>query len=188
MSHKLSPAKQNALLAKCTWDDAGRRVKVTCTHHTEPLLRLAGISHPRACEAYFVPAMRDGSGFLVIDTEARAESASHGELFEAGGLLAGMSPEIHTPVDCSTRVEITNDLLAGMVEETKALIHGHGRRFEVTTGPTSKIRLLIIAMDDRALPSPSERELWEPRDPTDTDVIAATHALALARELAHFER
>jgi hypothetical protein len=75
-----------------------------------------------------------------------------------------------------------------MVEETKALIHGHERRFEIPTGPTSKVRVLVIAMDDRALPSPSERELWEPRKPTDTDVHAATYALALAKELAHFER
>lgn len=189
MSHQLSPARQNALLSKCSWE--GQRVRVACTHHTEPILRLAGISKPRPCETYLVPATRDKSGFLVVDTEARAESADIGELFHRGGLLEGLQeinqgPITILPTD-SMRVETVPDA-AGMVEETKALIHGHGRRFEVSTGPHSKIRLLIIAMDDEALPSPNERELWTSRNPTDTEVAEAARVLIVTPNLAYFER
>ncbi len=186
MAHKLSPAKQNAMLAKCAWEPGSSRLRVTCTHNTAPLLRMAGISCPRPCETYLVPAIRDQSGFLVVDTEARAASAEMGELFKSGGLLHGIDQNGHFAIlqgDDSMRVEN-----AGMIEETKALIHGHGRRFEVSTGPHSKIRLLIIAMDDEALPSPSERELWTSRNPTDREVVEAAHALVVASSLDHFRR
>jgi hypothetical protein len=134
--------------------------------------------------------MRDNSGFLVIDHDHRAESESNEELFERGGLLAGMELEeihrrhpVHYVSADSAREEVNR-----MVEETKALIQGCGRRFEIPTGPHSKVRVLVIAMDDKALPSPSERELWEPRDPTNTDVFTAAHALVVAQDLKHFER
>lgn len=191
MSHKLTPARQNSLLAKCSWDPDGRRLRVACTHHTEPLLRLAGISHPRACETYLVPAMRDNSGFLVIDHDRRAESESNGELFERGGLLAGMEQEEllrrHYPIRFVS-ADSPRGEVAGMVEETKALISERARRFDIPTGPHSKVRVLVIAMDDKALPSPNERELWESRTPVDADVYAAAHALCVAQELKHFER
>lgn len=190
MAQKLTPARQNAILGKCSWEPDSRRVRVLATHHTEPLLRLAGIARPRALEHYLIPVCRDSSGFLVIDTDARAEPASHGELFAKGGIFSGMSQEeiSATPFDLPQLTEAQRQLVHGSLAETKALIAGHGRRFEVATGPTSKVRILVIALDDQSLPSPGERELWEARDPNDTDVIAAAHALALAKELAHYER
>jgi hypothetical protein len=190
MAHKLTPARQNALLGKCSWEPDSRRVRVLATHHTEPLLRLAGIDRPRALEHYLIPVCRDASGFLVIDMDARAEPASHGELFDQGGIFAGM-PQEENPEDFCGLPQLTEaqrQQIDGSLSETRAILAGRGRRFEVATGPTSKVRILVIALDDQSLPSPGERERWEARDPNDTDVIAAAHALALAKDLTHYER
>ena len=186
MSHRLSHARQNEILSKCSWEADGMRVRVVCTHRTEPILRLAGIAKPRACETYMVPVKRDKSAFLIVDLDARAQSASDGELFEAGGLLARMERPNAAPVPpaaFSARAETSQ-----MVAETKALIHDYGKRFEVSTGPHSKIRLIVIALEDKALPSPGEPELWEPTDPSDRDILSAAHALVTAKNLDHFRR
>lgn len=181
MKHVLTPAKQNAMLSTCEWV-GDSKVRVVCTHRTEPLLRAAGLHSVRPMESYVVPVLRDKSGFLVLDHERRAAADCPGELFEPGGLLQGLNLHAGGEVE----VHPAPEDFAGFFQETKAGIRA--RRFEVSTGPSSKVRVLIVALDDKALPSPGERELWEAREPSDTDIYAATHALALARNLKHHER
>ncbi|MEO5712592.1 MAG: hypothetical protein ABIT37_03815 [Luteolibacter sp.] len=185
MSHKLTPARQNAILSHCNWTGQSS-VRVQSTLKTEPLLRSAGVSHPRALEWYPVPVRRDNSGFLVIDHDAgkhAPQSEGNDELYQAGGLFAGEKPPAET-IEQTAPVNFPKGLpfFAELRETLNA------RRFEITTGPHTRIRVEIVAFEDKSLPSPSESEQWIPQEPTNTEVHAAVSALYMARELSHFEK
>lgn len=180
MAHKLTPARQNEILGRCNWNADGT-VQVQCTLRTEPLLRLAGIDHPRVLETYALAVFRDTSGFLVIDREKAAAAAEEESLYGPGGLFAGMerdpAPEKHPGPP-----QINPDFFVDWHNAIRS------RRFEIRTGDRSKVRIEILSYDDKSLPSPLEREQWESREPTDADVHAAISALARGRDLKHFER
>lgn len=177
---RLSPARQNAMLSRMDWE--GNRIRCVCTARTEPLLRLAGISLPCPLEAYLLPVIRDNSGFLVVDTSAHPEPHSQG-LFGRGEILEGLE-DLHRLAEKSRLAHLAEGLT-----ETRAIIHGDGRRFEVATDSHSKVLCILIALDDQALPSPQEPERWVSRDPADAEIITAVQTLAMAGvHLAKFER
>lgn len=173
MSHQLTPAKQNSILSQCQWTPNGK-VRVQCSHHTMGVLQLAGVMHPRPLEYYDVAVKRDRAGFLTVDCETHQDAAAEcmGELFRAGGLLAGLAdtaPEILDNKQAASEVR-------GFLEKLRAT-----RDFEIRTGPHSKVIVSLIGYVDESLPSPGEVEQWKPKRPTNTDVFAACHALAMHR-------
>lgn len=184
MSHKLTPARQSALLSRYHYLD-NNRLRVQCVLATEPLLKLAGVHHPQPFEFYPIPVRRDESGFLVIETAPCApQSESDSELFAPGGIFAGsVQPEGRRTSNITDhRAEIPLQFFSELRETMRV------RRFEIATGPHSKVRVEIVAFDDHALPSPMEPERWKPRDAADKEVREVAQALALAPSLPSLER
>lgn len=186
MSKPLTAAAQSAILSQFPWLANGK-VRVTCTHRTEHLLKKAGIGDPKALEYYDLSVRRDESGFLTLNPycakQNRAET-SDASLFEPGGLFAGDDPPEHLPIP--TRAVSLPD--SARAELSVLCELPATRTFEIPTGPNSKIRVQVIAFEDESLPSPNEREIWKPSKPTDTQIHAAVSALYLSRRLADLEQ
>jgi len=182
MSHKLTPAKQNDILSRAFWTPDGR-VRLQCTHRTEPLLRAAGVSHPRPLETYPVSVRRDSSGFLVIDHDAHApQTESDAHLYDPGGLFAGSAPPAPAAAQATQRTEIPPAFALELREALRI------RRFEIPTGDSTRVRIEVLTYQDKAMPAPMEPEQWKSREPSDAEIIAAAHALMLSRQLAHYEK
>lgn len=182
MSNPLTAAAQSAILSQFPWLPNGK-VRVTCTHRTEPLLRKAGVAAPRPLEAYEVDVRRDEAGFLVINPYAsRPVAASDDALFERGGIFAD---DQRLPLSAAITPRLPEPARAELATlcELPAT-----RTFEIATGPQSKIRVQVIAFEDDSLPSPSERETWKPAKPTDSQLREAVTALHLSRRLADLEQ
>lgn len=56
------------------------------------------------------------------------------------------------------------------------------------TSCDTKVRVVVLALDDVALPCPLEPERWGYRRATDPEVHGAIAALHMARELGHYEK
>lgn len=189
MSHKLTAARQNALLSHCAWIDSSC-VRMQATLKTEPILRYAGVSHPRVLEWYSVPVKRDNSGFLVIDHDGKKhapQSESTDELYELGGIFAGedagnVDAEHAEKTKVASIPEELEPEMDALCELTKT------RTFEIQTGPDSRVRIQIISFEDVSLPSPNEREKWKPRKTINAEVHAAIAALHSCRLLSHYEQ
>jgi hypothetical protein len=181
MSHKLTPARQNEIFSRCQWSPDGSRVRVSSTHRTDPLLRAAGVSHPRPLQTYLVKVRRDTSGFLVIDHDNHPpqSESDDADLFAPGGLFAGESPN---PGAGAFPVQIP----IGFFEELRETVRI--RRFEILTTERTRIRVEVLAYEDLSLPSPCEPEQWRSREVTDTEIHAAVSVLHMAREISRFER
>jgi hypothetical protein len=182
--HKLTPARQNEILSQCQWTPEGK-VRVTCSHRTEPLLRVAGVSHPRPLAHYSLNVRRDRSGFLVIDHDAHQATVRPDDdddaLYAPGGLLEGMSPETAPQTPSAPRT-----IPVGFFEEIRETLRI--RRFEIPVADNIRIRVEVLAYDDKSLPSPIEREQWISRPATDAEFIAAISALYMARETQTYEK
>jgi hypothetical protein len=184
---KLSRAQQHAIFSRFSWTTDGR-IRVKCTHSTEVLLKLAGVHNPTPFEYYALPAKRDLSGFIVLDREAAhvpPVAESDDSLFEPGGLFVKDAPPVvdrlpALPVALSERSEIAPELAA--LAELPCT-----RSFEINAGPQRKFRVLVIAFEDHALPSPNEREQWLPAKPADAEIREACAAL-LHNRLQPFEK
>lgn len=189
MSKPLTSACQNAILSQYQWTPSGK-IRVQCTHRTEPLLRKAGVHRPKPFEFYEVKVRRNEAGFLVLNHYAEKTpliESSDDSLFAPGGIFAGETPPPAAPTNILPlpRREIPPEIapeLANLCEIPAT------RTFEIPTGPHSKIRIQIIAFEDESLPAPNERERWTPHKPSAPQIHAAIAALHMARDLAHFEQ
>jgi hypothetical protein len=187
----LTAAAQNDILSQFPWLPNGK-IRVTCTIRTEQLLRAAG-HEPRPLEAYDIDVRRDESGFLTINPytlkpQLRDDDA---ELYQPGGILYGETPPAverlqPAPGDRAFPVSPPSDpeALAALAELRQITSR---RTFEIPTGSSNKIRVIICSYQDESLPAPQERENWQPTKTTDTDVRAAVVALHLSRRLADLE-
>lgn len=198
MSKSLTAASQSAILGKFPWE--GSKKRVTCTMHTEALLRKAGVSDPKPLQHYDVSVKRDDAGFLVLDTHAgKAGLVENGDdsLYEPGGLFAGELPPVNV-ISLKEQIAANKPGLARALTETaRAEIAPElaqlceltcTRTFEISTGPHTKVRVQVVGFEDESLPSPNEREKWAPRTPSDVQTHAAIAALHMARQLSHFEQ
>jgi hypothetical protein len=180
MSKPLTAAAQSAILSQFPWLPNGK-VRVTCTHRTEHLLRKAGVAAPRPLEGYEVDVRRDEAGFLVINPySSRPVAASDDVLFERGGIFADDQRGFIAPAKSRPGPPLAEIAHLGELPAT--------RTFEIPTGPQSKIRVQVIAYEDESLPSPSERERWKPAKPSDSQLREAVTALHLSRRLADLEQ
>lgn len=196
MSKPLSAAAVSAILSHGKWQGSDK-IRLTCTHRTEPVLRKAGVLDPKPLEEYDVPVKREG-GLIVIDRDRHhfpPAPAGDASLFEPGGLFAG-DP---SPVDAGgiqSAIAATRDAFHAAINadpETGAAFDllceiSRTRTFEIPTGPQSKIRVQILAFEDESLPSPNERDRWVPRKPSNVDCHAAVAALRMARDLSNLEQ
>ncbi|MES2923714.1 MAG: hypothetical protein V4819_19320 [Verrucomicrobiota bacterium] len=193
MSKPLTHVMQHAILSKCLWSGEGK-MRVQCTHRTEPLLRKAGVHDPKPLQEYEIKVRREESGLLVINPyagKAPIVETSDDSLFEAGGLFAGDPPAgAVNVIDLQAAVAANRpQIQAALAPEMAELCQmTRTRTFEVTTDSHQKIRVQVIAFDDEALPSPGEREKWTPRKASNVQIHAAIAALHMARDLAHFEQ
>jgi hypothetical protein len=187
MSKPLSPAAVSAILGDGQWIGSDR-VRLRCTHRTDPVLRKAGVLAPVPLEDYVIPVRRD-HGLLVIDREAHpAAPSAIGEdsLFEPGGIFAGETPPAPNH---SLRSEINLIDSPEIAAELRALAEIPATRsFQIPVHPQSRIRILICAFDDESFPSPCEPEQWQPRRPSDAEVHAAVSALHMVRRLPDLEQ
>lgn len=187
MSHKLTPAKQNEILSRATWTAEGK-VRLQSTYRTDPLLRAAGVSHPRPLEVYPVLVRRDSSGFLVIDHQGQGHAPqpeSDADLFAAGGLFAGQAEPIAAAALPSTKPSPRSEIPCSFALELRESIRI--RRFEIPTGERTRVRVEVLTYRDKSLPAPMEPEQWESHEPTDAEILAAISALHMSRELKNYE-
>lgn len=169
----LTPARQSAILEKFQFagDDL---VRVQALAGTMELLRMSGVCDPMPFQHYFVRVCRDRVGFLIVDKRKHAKLGMDegDELFDVGGLLAGEKPG---PPAEETAVEVPPNFFTDLKTAIQV------RRFEVLTGPTSKVRFEIVAYDAE------DSGEWKPREASDRDSQAGLHALVLGRDLKRYE-
>ncbi len=176
---KLTPIQIHAILSKGEWTNAGK-LKIRSSHSTDELLKRAGIAKPIPLETYELSVRRnDESGLLGLNPfSGRVASlpvASDNDLTEKGGIFYDPKTELEKPASKEEQAEVFQEIL-------------HGRTFELILDGHTKIRFVVLRLEDEALPSPNEPECWKAHKATDEEIRSCAQRLSVAQNLTQFEK